>query len=351
MKTGPGDEKSGGRVTIAQVARASGVATSTASHILNQRPDFSAAQATRDRVHAAAAALGYRPNLAARVLRGARTNTIGLITPTLMYEVTAARCVAFEGMARARGYLTMITVTPEDPEAQDRLILALKDRQVDGIAMYPTKFGAHKELRGLIKSGFPVVTFGADEAGLEADDVSLDYRQGGELQAEHLMGLGRKRVWFISRTEEGKLFRTVQLRQEGLRERLSKAGGAMREHYWPLMPDLSHATMLQYDRETVEFLRARHAEIDAVVASNDDIAMSVLLAARELGLRVPEDLAVVGYDDTRVGRASLTSIAHDGDEAACVAFEFLMERIGGYEGAARKKRIEAKLVVRSSTVK
>jgi DNA-binding LacI/PurR family transcriptional regulator len=344
-------KQSAGHVTIAQVARASGVATSTASHILNERPDFSATQETRKRVHDAAAALGYRPNLAARVLRGAKTNTIGLITPTLIYEVTAAKCVAFEAMARAKGYLTMITVSPEDAAAQDRLILALKDRQVDGIALYPTKFGAHKELKALIQAGFPVVTFGAREEGLEADDVTVDYRQGGALQAGHLIELGRKKVWFVSRTENGKLFRTVELRQEGLRETLGKGGIELRGQNWPLLPDWGNATMRLYDSQMLEFLRTNHKEIDAVVASNDDIAVSVLLAARELGLHVPDDLAVVGYDDARVGRASLTSIAHDCDEVAKSGFEYLMERIAGEEGAARKKLIEAKLVVRSSTVR
>ncbi len=340
-----------GLVTIAQVARASGVATSTASHILNERADFSATQETRKRVHEAAAALGYRPNLAARVLRGAKTNTIGLITPTLIYEATAAKCVAFEALARAAGYLTMITVTPEDPDAQDRLILALKDRQVDGIAIYPTKQGPHKELKALINAGFPVVTFGAAGQGLDADDISLDYYQGGVLQAKHLIELGHKKVWFVSRTEDGKLFQTVQLRQDGLRDTLAQAGIELKEQYWPLLPDVSQATMRKYDREMMEFLRDKHKSVDAVVASNDDIAVSVLLAARELGLTVPADLAVVGYDDARVGRASLTSIAHDCDLVAQSGFEFLMQRVRSETGPARKKVICASLVVRSSTVR
>jgi LacI family transcriptional regulator len=351
MTISAGKKPSGGQVTIAQVARASGVATSTASHILNERPDFSATAETRKRVHAAALDLGYRPNLAARVLRGAKTNTIGLITPTLIYEATAAKCVAFEALARAGGYLAMITVTPEDAAAQDRLILALKDRQVDGIALYPTKEGPHKELKALIGAGFPVVTFGAAEQGLDADDVSLDYYQGGALQAEHLIELGHKKVCFVSRREDGKLFQTVRLRQEGLRDTLAKAGIGLQEQYWPLLADVSNATMRLYDRQMVEFLREKHKDLDAVVASNDDIAVSVLLAARELGLTVPGDLAVVGYDDARVGRASLTSIAHDCDLVAKTGFDFLMQRIAGEKGPARKTVIPASLVVRSSTVR
>ncbi len=340
------------RMTLAQVARQSGVAVSTVSHILNDRPSCYASQETRDRVINAARELGYRPNLAARALRGGKTFTLGVITTALDVEVSVMRCSWFEQAARDNGYLTILSFNPNDAASEDRLILWLRDRSVDAIALHPSELGDHIELRALVDEGFPVMTFdGRELVDFPVDDVSVDYALGGQLQARHLLEIGRKRVCIA---EGVRSCNVVDQRVNPMIETL-RAGGA--EPY-RLKLDAgneqrsSRQAILTY-QQMLAFLRENHTRFDAVAAVGDMYGLAALRAASELGLRVPQDLAVIGFDGMIAAESNtipMTTIEHPEQAAGELGFAVLAERLDGVRKKVRQERVPPKLVVRASTV-
>src|SRR5262245_40277178 len=191
----PDPSRGRGRPTLREVARLSGMSPSTVSAILNNREYCWAAKSSRQKVLEAAKALGYRPNLAARALRGGQTHTLGLITGALNVEVTSLKMEGFEEAAREAGYVTLIAYNANDPNIEDRLINKFIDRDIDALVVNPSETGTHTELRRLLETGkTPVLTIdGEGRVDIPCDDVSSDYYAAGRLQALHLIELGCRR--------------------------------------------------------------------------------------------------------------------------------------------------------------
>jgi len=339
-----------GRTTLAEVAARAGVSLPTASKVLNGRPDCWASEETRERIRAAVTHLGYRPNLSARGLALGRSNVIGLIAPGFLAGAHS-RAEGLTGAAAAADYTVTLTSHPNESEAEDLAIRRLLDRGVDGLVVYPVDSGPHAELRRLVESGFPVVTFeGASLLEFECDDVSVDYAEVGRLQARHLLALGRRRVCLLAPVPEARINR---IREEGARSELLQAGAAA-----PLEARIPQSVEHEITESAplAEALRARLLEcrgsFDGLLAL-DSMASLAIRILQEQGLRVPEDVAVVGAGNTMLadyGMMALTSVDTADDKAGERAFALLLDRIGNKDGMGfRRLTSAATLIARKST--
>jgi len=350
-----GSEKSATRpVTLAKVAEVAGVATSTVSHVLNNRTDCSISVQTRNRVREVARLMGYRPNVAARALRGGATHTLGVIDSTLEIEVVAMRWSSFEDVARRSAYVTSMSFNREESsEQEDRLIQSFRARSIDGIVIVPALHGPNTELRKLIQEGFPVVTLHGSPSLGAVCDVSFDYALGGRMQGEHLVKVGRRRVCQVTR---GGMYPSVVDRLSGLRGALEDAACP------PCITALLRADAPHYHRaddqdyhDLRRFFREQRGRFDAIVGTNDEYALCAMRAALDEGIRVPDDVAVVGFDGvsaSRMAAVPMTTVIHPTDEIAVKAFEILSELISARRkpGDALRVVLAPKLVARQSTL-
>ena len=343
-----------GRATIRDVARAAGVARATVSAILNDRPHCYASAQTRRRVHEAADRLGYRPTPMAQALMGKPSGTLGLIITGFDVEPTAQRLVGFENAVRPRSQVALVLTTANVPEAEDQAIQRLIDRYADGIAVYPTETGPHHELRRLVERGFPVVTLdGAGRLDFETYDVTPDYHQAGELQAQHLIDQGRRRIGLISGVE--RCF-VNDRKIEGVIDTLQAAGLELVEHIQLSLPLHANRHWITDEFEQLrDVLRDRGHHFDALATVGDLYGLAVIRIATELGMRVPDDLAVSAVDGLAAasqGAIPLTTVRHDSEEVGQIAFDMLMRRISGEltSSAPERHTMPMELVPRASTI-
>lgn len=341
-----------GRPTLAQIAKLTGLSPSTVSAVLNQRPHCWASAKTRRQIHDAARELGYRPNMVARSLRGGKTQTVGLITAAMNVDSTNTKVSHFESAARAAGFVTMISFNPNDPAMEDKLILTLWDRGVDGLLVCPSEIGEHAEMRGRVAEGFPLVTIdGAGRLDFQTHDISTDYYLAGKLQTEFLAARGRTRL--AQAMAFPSCFVVEQLRAGAL-DAASRAGlGAPRLCDLHLPADGGSRITPDLVRQVRAFLAGHAGKIDAFI-SHDQVAAAAVHAAIDLGLRVPQDLAIIGFDDTATASdcvIPLTTVAQKAEEVGRRSFELLAERMNAGQAAPpfRRVRVEPEVVVRAST--
>lgn len=339
------------RVTLADVAKKAGVDSATASQVLNDRPNCWASETTRQRIRAAAETLGYRPLLAARSLRSGQSHVIGFISPGFAISLPKSRAGGLTDAAAKSGYAVTVSSHANTSESEDFLIRQLLDRGVDGLAVYPVDPGPHTELRRLAQSGFPVVTFnGAALLDFECDDVSVDFEAVGRMEAWHLLELGRRCICLVNTIPEARIH---LLREAAVQRELERAGAP---------PPLIIRVPISGTRERDEAERlegptrtllAQHRGAFDGVIGKDYMATLTIRALQEMGLRVPEDVAVMGVEDSMLasyGVVPLTSTNTDEDLAGAKAFGLLMDRISGRtKGHYRRLTNPAKLIGRKST--
>jgi len=307
------------KLTIKDVARAAGVSTQTVSRVLNNRLDVSAK--TRARVQQVIADLGYSPNVFARNLSRGRSNTLGVIGFGLVYYGSSSVLTGIESKANELGFsLTLSLIDRLDTMRSmrvDHILYDLLSRRVEGIIWavpaIVDDFDWLAEKFSKIQT--PVVYI--NKGPTDLDFVSaLDNRSGGKLATEHLIKQGYRRIGIITGPSD---WWEAQERLESWREVVTTAGysdvnNLIVEGDWsPASGDIGLHTLLDQD-----------PEIDAVFASNDQMALGALQAARRLGLRIPEDLGIVGFDDIPEAAyfyPSLTTIRQDAKELGAMAVD------------------------------
>lgn len=314
--------------TLDDIARESGYHRTTVSQVLNGHENCWASEQTREKIFATAAALDYRPNLSARALRTGRTHLIGFVSPGFGSQSTHSRTVGLTDTAAAHDYTVILSSHPNTPESENLVIRRLINRGVDGLAVYPVDPGPHRALRELVDQGFPVVTFdGRHILDFESDDLSVDYAEVGRLQTRHLLDIGRRRFCLANTQPEA---RVNAIREAAIRQELKRAGAP---------PPLEMRIERPASREIVDadpleghfhaFFRKHSGVFDAVIGF-DAMASLAMQALRRLGVRIPEEVAVVGSGDSILagyGAIPLTSIGTADDDAGAKAFDVLMNRI------------------------
>jgi LacI family transcriptional regulator len=331
------------RVGIRDVAELAGVSISTVSNALN-RPGRVSDELV-ERVRAASDRLGYVPLQAAQQLRVGRSGLLGMTVINIANPFFADMVAGAEDAATAAG-LRILVGNASDDIAKELDHLELFERvQVEGALVSP--FGPvdawQERLR---KRGVPVVLVDAvDDAGV-MPSVSLDDVAGGRLAAEHLIATGRKRLAFVGAREE---VRQVRERLEGARAAVAAHPGVALEPIWTSTATTQRG--LAFGDELAD--RRPEDRPDGIVTSNDHLAMGLLHGLIARGIRVPEDIAVVGYDDIEfaaIAEVPLTSVRQPAREMGRAAAEILIARINGTETPDLTDVVyQPELVIRAST--
>lgn len=276
------------RVTIKQVAAEAGVSITTVSHVLNNVPGKRINGDTRDRVQAAAANLGYAPNLLAQSLRMQRSHTIGLIGDEIATTPFAGKIIlGAQDVATANDSIVLVVNTGYEHDVESREIDELLRRQVDGI-LYAAMYHRPVELPKALKN-IPTVLVNASCTTPGVPWVVPDEAAGGEDAAETLLAAGHRRLAFINDVDE---IPAAYGREEGFRRRVAM---------WGLAQDTVRVVTAETDPqggyEAAMQLLSGDDPPTGLFCFNDRMAMGVYRAAAELGLRIPDDVSIVGFDN------------------------------------------------------
>lgn len=329
---------------LKDVAARAGVSVRTVSNVVNNAP--AVAPATRERVLRAIDELQYRPNLAARNLRQGRTGLIGLAVPEVSSPYFGEIAELLIDAAQDRGWTVLIDRTDGTAERERRLLEGSERHTVDGMIMSPWSL-TPGEL-GRHSAALPLVVLGEQETGGTADHVAIDNVAAAREATTHLVSIGRRRIAAIGlqpQLSNG----TAEQRAQGYREALAAAELPLGE---PLERDVATLHREEGLRAMRELLNSPQAP-DAVFCFSDELALGALRAAHEAGLRVPADLALVGFDDIEDGRYSVPSLATvspDKEQIAERALQCLADRVYGRLGhlPARSVTVPHRLVVRET---
>jgi LacI family transcriptional regulator len=319
------------RPTLKQVAEAAGVSVATASYALNN--GGSVGRETRDRVIATAERLGYAPNLSAKAMRTGRSGTLGLVLPDLTNPFFPLLSQTIIHAARERGYSVFLTDTQGSKDAESESIDTLIQRGIDGIIWFPIDDDTDRQpsLRGV-----PTVVVDRSVQGF--DSVQADYEAGGRLAAQHLVEAGHKKIGLITGPRAAL---SARRRADAARDYVQAHAQLAWEVESSFAPDL--------DAALVERMLKRDAT--AIIAGADLIALGAIKSLRNNGVDVPNDMSVIGFDNTPWGEWSappLTTIDIPTQEMAAEAVELLVRRIEQPGEPRRHTVFDVSLVARNS---
>ena len=326
------------RVTLKDVAETAGVSLATASHAL--RGNGTVSEETALRVREVASEIGYRPHVMAANLRRQRTSTIGVIVPALSNPFIGELVEALYAECRATGYTMLCGTTNYEPATKAHYVDLLLGHPCDGIIVG----GPPDSVEEIIQAGVPAVLIDCHMPSdfVRVPVVEVEDMHGMYSAVAHLQRLGHETIGLVYGPDD-------QLRQEGYRRALEDAG---RVYDPALMADAVRLRFEDAAAVATEMIGSR-PDITAIASTTDVLAFGVLHAARALGRRVPEELAVVGFDDIPLAAAAtppLTTVAQPVDEIVSNAMELLLQQIEAKDIALDRRRVTLKtrLVVRES---
>lgn len=334
------------QITIKDIAQKLSLSTSTVSRALKDHPDIS--PKTRTAVKELAALLGYRPNRIALNLRNNSTRTIGLIIPEIEHYFFSAIINGIEEIAYKNDYSVMVFQSNESYKREVLNSQAVLTNRVDGVLVsYSKETSDFSHFQKLVDNEIPVVFFDRVTDFVQADQVLADDYQGAFLAVNHLIEKGCRRIAH---------FAAPQNLQIG-KQRLSGYHDALLKHNIPYDPNLVLLadTYEMARRAAHDILRKPNAP-DGFFAVNDISAIAIIKAAKELGKKVPEDVRVVGFENSKSAMFSdpeLTTVDQFGFDLGREACLMLLRRLKDDQGDEPfrpvKKVIKTKLVIRSST--
>lgn len=327
---------------IADVARAAGVSKATASRALSGAGYVS--DETRSRVQDAAAALGYVPTTSAVSLVTGRMRTIGVVMPSVSRWFFAQVLEGVQDALLERRYdLALYGAPPESEARREMFHHFLARKRFDGLIAVGIEPSA-RELEKLVDFGKPVVSVGGYDVGTSA--VSIDDEAAGRIATEHVLGLGHSAVAFLGGDDDGRQTSFGdQHRLAGYRSAMRDAGLAASALHVP-----SDVSMPGGYGAAVELLGDRRTRPTAIVGVCDEVAVGAIIAARRLGIRVPERLSVVGIDDHEYAAMfSLTTIQQKPHQQGRAAVQLLMWQLDDPDASTHRIVESAPLIMRAST--
>jgi LacI family transcriptional regulator len=327
------------KITIADVAREAGVSSQTVSRVINNKGEIS--PETRSSVTAVIERLGYRPSSIARGLATRRTYTIGLSVPDIANPFWPEIARGVEDVAWQRGYHVFLCNTTEEPQREEAVLQLLEDKRVDGIIVAGSRL-PDEQLLPLIGRHPAAVLVNRTLPGSNAGVVRIDSCDGATQAIEHLIAHGRRRIGFLAGPPASQNSRG---HMSGYLAALAAAGHTLKQDR--IVPG---APTLEAGYQVAKALLAGHPDLDALYCYNDLIAIGALQACAELGRRVPDDVAVVGYDDILLASLvtpSLTSLRVSKYDVGAAAARMLFNQINR-ETAQDEIIIKPELVLRAS---
>jgi len=330
------------KVTSIQVAKAAGVSQSAVSRVFT--PGASASPKTIEKVKRAANELGYRPNVIARSLMTGKSRIIGLVVAYLDNQFYPDVVEKLSKGLQAEGYHVLVLMAEQTANNTDDLLEKILDYQVDGIVLASVAMSSQLALR-CDAEGVPVVLFNRTQDNEILSSVTSDNLAGGQKAAEHLVEQGYSRIAYIAGWSGAS---TQRDREAGFCKGLAAAGLSLfaREegNFHFEQAKLAARQMFSVDEKP-----------DAVFVCNDHMAFAVMDVLRdELNLRIPEDVAVVGYDDVTAaawGSYKLTSVRQPANRMVEQTITTLLSQIENDDAPPLRLAIDGPLVVRSSSVK
>ncbi|WP_434993546.1 LacI family DNA-binding transcriptional regulator [Arthrobacter sp. Ld5] len=325
--------------TLKDVALAAGVSIKTVSNVINDYEHIRAD--TKQRVMEAIADLGYSPNLSARSLRSGRTGVIGLAVPELSLSYFAELADSVIKAAERRGLKVLIEQTGGDRARELEILSSPRLQMTDGLLFSP--LGMSNEDAHHLKVSFPLVLLGERIFGGPTDHVTMSNVESARAATEHLIAKGRRRIAVVG-GHEGEVIGSAGLRLRGYRQALEAAG-------IPFDPRLVAYTTLWHRANgatSMKELLASGVAFDGLFGMNDTLALGAMRVLQEAGRRIPDDVAVIGFDDLDEGRYSLptlSTIDPGRGEIADTAVRVLLERISGRDGDVPPRELEARFRV------
>ena len=329
--------------TISQIAQRAGVSTATVSHVINNTRFVS--EAVRQRVQQAVDEVGYTPNTLARGLRAARSSTIGLIAPNIANPFFAEMARGVQKAVAGLGYSVIIASSDRCLEHEISTTRMLLARQVDGIIYASSWDGTEIEhIQTALAQDTAVVFFDRHTFDLPVDTIGCDNSAGGHMAGQHLVDLGHRRLACIAGFPE----KTPNAsRAQGFLRVLNAVGIPTAE-----IPLLRADFDLEGGFQASLKLLKHPIRPTGLFACNDLMAIGAMRAALSLGLRVPEDLSIVGFDNLEMAQYTnppLTTIDHSAELLGRRAAEMILARITNPDLPQQHQTIDLKLLIRQST--
>lgn len=329
--------------TLADVAQLVGVSARTVSRVVNG--EGGCTPATRDRILAAIEEVGYRPNLMARGLIRRRSDTIGLIAAEMLDPFFPEFAEGVQRSAESLGRTMFLASSNTDRVRQASALTSLRGHGVDGVIVFPAGDSAD-DLAAMAADGLPIVVVNTEIDAPGIAVVSADIVGGAERAVAHLISRGRRRIALLI-DDHARTLRTPSRRETGYRAALAAAG----IEFDPLLV-VETTNSLEGGRRGAQQMLAAPAPPDAVFAYNDVLALGAMQELLSSGVRVPDDMAIVGFDDILMCEAvtpRLSSVRIDRDLLGHSAVEQLQALIEHPEHRVEPRRFPVELVVRDSS--
>lgn len=329
-----------GHPTLQDVSRHAGVSTATVSRCVNDPEKV--ARKTRERIERAIEELGYTPNFGGRVLASRRSNTIGVVIPTMNNAMFAGALQAVQEVLSDSGKSMLVATSGYDPEQEFRQIRALVGSGADGLLLIGTDRPATTR-DYLARRAVPHVLTWCHDPTSEAPTVGFDNHEAGKVIAEAAIGLGHRALGIIGgiSTDNDRAAGRI----EGMRAAVAEAAGGVR-----IVGVQETRYSLDRGGEAFDRLMARDPIPSVILCGNDVLATGAILRARARGMRVPEDVSITGIDDhdlARVVLPALTTVRVPQRDMGRQAAQVLLERISGV-GPVRGRELPLELVWRDS---
>lgn len=327
-------------VTIKDVAKAAGVSYSTVSRALTGSPEIS--EETRSRILQLSKDMNYTANTVARAMVMKSTKLLGLILTSVNNPFMSELAYHIDRQARARGYNIILCNSSRDSEQERELFELMMGRQVDGILLLPSGIESYNKLHPYL-SRIPTVFIGENLREVPESYVSVDNYRGAQIGVEYLYKLGHRDILYFGRRRGST---THQLRAEGY--------AAACEHFG-LTPRYCNNTFsfssVKYGYQLAKQLFSRERHFSAIFAATDTNALGIMQAAEEIGLRIPQDLSLLGFDnirDSSLPRIELTTIEQPMKMLASVAVDTLLDKIQNDQAGYSHRILSPALIERSS---
>ncbi len=332
-----------GKVTIQEIAKAANVSPATVSRVMNNSPLVR--EDTVKLVRSVMENLGYQPNELARSLRSSNTKTIGVIVSDILNPFYTSVVRGIEDGANASRYNIMLCNTDQKPEKEAQYLNALIAKQVDGIII-ASSYGIsnYDEVIGTR----PVVFIDRrpmPQMSMKYDMVLVQNQQGARLAVRHLLDRGYRRIGFIAGQN---IYTTSHERLQGYKAALKEAGCRVESEL------VRNGDFLGHSGYRLALDLIQKSQCDSVFAANNMILMGVLRAMNELGLRAPDDIGLLTFDDLewmRYSTPSISAIAQPTYDIGATAIQLLLDRIYGSQKPPQEVVLEVQLLPRESTAR
>jgi LacI family transcriptional regulator len=329
--------------TIHDIARELQISASTVSRALNDNPRISLK--TKEKIKALAHSLGYRPNTLASNLRNKKSNTIGIVVPLINRHFFSSVISGVEDIAYKAGFTVVISQSNDLTQKEIDIVQSMFASRVDGliisIAMQTSTFDHLKLFR---KKHIPLVFFDRAVSEIETDKIVVDDFAGGFWVTQHLIDQGYKRIGHLAGPQN---LTTYFDRKNGYIDALHKNG-------IPFDESLVHINKLTSDDGIIAAKQLMNLPNppDALFCGNDTTALSVMIYLRDLGIRIPEDIGIVGFSNepfSRVVSPSISTIAQPGFEMGQKAAELIIRKIENKERTYQTITLPTELIIRESS--